>query len=266
MISRFCELLTTTGWDLPENCLGKKVAQYINGGIEFCDFNPVVEDRDELVNYYSFGNKVNITVSSDHIVTFVDYKGRLKSKEASNHRFNCENKLITAGKLVGGDKESLSDFEKFLVVWNGSRRFRFDNCIKNDRFIEICELNNIDFKIKTSKMTLVNYEQSLELQKYNNYNWININEISYSWAKEFIENLIYWNGNKISENYNIIRALCVLSGFTTHFWAKKLIIKDKCLTRGCIINKYFEKKDKKCPMYSSQNPLVIKQNGAVAII
>lgn len=252
-VSGDTEVLTPTGWvrfDQLED--GVKVAQYNSDEtIEFVLPNKVIrkEYTGNLVNIKNSLGHVDMMLTPDHRVVYQKLDGSLGECEADNFKCNYTKKIIVAGH-ISGTKNSLSYHDRFLIALqaDGSipephiRNGKINGChtivfqLKKKRKIERLEniLEHLGYyysKSKPNKNGKYSFYILVPLENTvtkNFSDWISYNNISDNWCKEFIEELIQWDGHirkdteglyyssKIEKNVEIAQSIAALAGYKTY--------------------------------------------------
>jgi ribonucleotide reductase beta subunit family protein with ferritin-like domain len=222
------EILTDNGWKkLKDLTLEDKVANWWKpdddekvGTITF--ENPKAIEKQfysgKMVKWSM--NNMNYVVTPKHRVVSYDVrKKKWKVKEALDCSIHNHNIPVSAYK-VNGKKDKLSYIERLAIAFqaDGSfmnegahkthRGYAYRFSFKKERKIERMKwiLDNIgcDYTITKSKQgyTLFNVWTDMEFDK--KFNWVNLNEITSDWGKEFIKELRHWDGAK-AQNSKAVR-------------------------------------------------------------
>lgn len=266
------EILTEDGFvyfkDLDKN---KLVAMYSSDGTisfvkpsEFydCAYNG------KMIHFTKNGyNYVDTLVTPNHKMVRKNEKGVIELFEANSKEYKFRagyshrNKIIVAGHGVGSLLK-LSTLEKLKIAFQADGsfpshkedytgeisnsfpiRFSLKKERKVNRLTEICTELNIKFTKTKYKNGYYSFWINSPVEMQKDLNWVDISNISDSWAKEFIEELSQWDGSNSSKNtitYSSVVKSCVeksqvigiLAGYKTQY------------------NEYKDKRDNRQSIYS----------------
>lgn len=222
------EVLTPEGWkdfrDLKEDDL---VIQYLpdTRQLEFVRPYEYIE-KDFEGDIISFSkNTWKLKVTPDHRMVYIK-NGKVEEQSAKDYWFDSKKKIPFAGTLkTSGKLEHLTDLERLYIAIqaDGSGRFNrlkngekarrgiskgnwdYDIRVKKERKIErlkyLLETNNIEYKQYADKRGYFHSEFGLpQGVDYKQFDWVNLNEVSENWCKEFIEELTHWDGSVPKHN------------------------------------------------------------------
>ena len=255
------EILTNQGFKLFKN-LEKDdlVAQYTeDGNIEFVQPQRYIDETYEgpMYNFQNAMNHVNITVTPNHRMVTQTGTGTLHidfAKDLSNTKCRY---FINAG-LKQGMVDHLTPFDKLMIALQADGRcktcyeregdkekvqhileFQFAKQRKIDKLISICEEGGYKYKItkpvsrqyadedKWNAQTTVTVY--ISNQPYKEFiNWVNIEDKSYLWCREFISEVTNWDAcvrtesrfkydTTIEQNAKIVQTIAILAGYRTKF-------------------------------------------------
>ena len=266
-VSSDTEVLTPTGWirfDQLED--GIKVAQYNSDGtIEFVLPNKIIKKdyNGELVNIRNTIGHINMMLTPDHRVVYQKLDGTIGESEAQHVKCNYTKKIIVGGS-ASGIKDNISYYERFLIALqaDGSipepnlRNGKINNShtiifnLKRERKIKRLEtiLDNLNYyytKSKPDKLGKVSFyilvpKENIVTKNFSD--WISYLDISDNWCKEFIEELIQWDGHlrkdtgglyyssKIEKNVEIAQTIASLAGYKTYKYLQEDNRKDSYAT------------------------------------
>lgn len=238
------EVLTSQGWVAFEDLKDELVAQYTEAGaIEFV--KPLGKTKDKFDgNLIRFKSAVyESIVTPNHRCVALDPRkaNELVIKQAED--FAPSNYRIPVAGWKNGDCDKLSLLDKLSIAYqaDGSLqnpesndstgtgyKFHFKRLDKILRLADILEMLNIKYT-RTALLDdstifyIPKREVPVELKK--NFSWIDLEILDANWAREFIDELMYWDGST-SQNmkrytttcrscYDIVVALAALSGYRT---------------------------------------------------
>ena len=109
-------------------------------------------------------------------------------------------------------------------------RFNFVKQRKADRLIKICIDGGFKYTISREPARPQNYNIYVWLKQFpsKTFDWIDITNISTEWAREFIEELSYWDATRrsdtrykydttIKNNADIIQSICIIAGYSCYY-------------------------------------------------
>lgn len=254
------EILTEKGWkkfsDLNKT---EKVAQYTKeGNVEFV--NPLhytkKHYKGKLYQFENAKGHFSQVVTDEHrIIWRKAGETGIREDLAKDFNGSCAKHFIVSGKGTG-KVEELTSLERFRIA------VQADGCIrdKNIRNGNISGCHEVAFNFSKERkmerleqlLTELGYEystwwQSTSLlsnkkrQKYyrvkvpvemnieKNFNWINLEDVSYLWCQEFIKELSHWDGYRRYDDYSniyystsdstvadMVQAVAALSGWRCH--------------------------------------------------
>lgn len=247
------EILTCVGWiRFDELEKGLKVAQYepSTGSITFVEpLNYIDKEyKGDMVTFKS-GYIADLTATADHDFLYLhSYKGGLQARKVQFQDFDphYRKKLIVSGFKTDG-VECLSPLDKFKIALqaDGSIDLRI-----NGRFSG-CRVSTFSLKKKRKKERLVDILQELgweytekecphrdgfsyfrvkspsDIHLSKTFDWVDLSEVSASWAEEFLIELGHWDGHFVegrserityvsTDKYNtdVVQALSTLAGWS----------------------------------------------------
>lgn len=248
------EVLTQRGWiKFPELQSSDKVAQYhSDGSVSFVVPTKIINKHysGEMISYKNLNNHVDMLLTPDHRVIYLNDKNILKEKTAEDFRPNSFNYIPVAGKIVSNNKK-LTDFERLLIALqadgsihdmetrNGlisgchSISFSFKKQRKIDRLISI--LDRLDFEytigdIDKKGRTCFRIKVPVTYTLTKNFkDWItDYSTLGIEWCNEFIEEMINWDGSirsdtgsyyyssTVKDNTEVVQTISNLCGYKTY--------------------------------------------------
>lgn len=241
------QILTSDGWKYFYNLTDDdKVAEFdINTNeVEFIKPLNIIkkEYKGDMVQINNKLKHIDLLVTPNHELLLQNHKKEY-IKINSDKKIPRNYKFIHGGKKNSG-KNVLSFEERFMIALqaDGSLKderlkskykyitceFSFTKDRKKRRFEYILNNTNFKYKKRNLKNNVVKYYVRCPKEFAKKYfNWVNIELVSSSWTSEFLEELGEWDADKndkntrlkycnyyskISENVDIIQALCSISG------------------------------------------------------
>ena len=236
------EVLTPRGWvDFRILSEGETVAQYDEEGtIAFVKPLGITRDyfEGDLIRFSS--SVYESVVTPNHRCVAFDTRNGNKLVIQTAEEISVHNKSIpVAGRLTTQSTASLSWLERLAIAYQADGtllnsqsndftgtgyRFHFKREDKIERLETI--LNHLD--VQYTKYTCADDstrfdipKQSLELVK--DFSWVNFEAISYAWIREFIDELMNWDGSRSSDMlryvttnqacYDVVMALGVMADY-----------------------------------------------------
>lgn len=236
------EVLTPQGWiDFRHLTEDQTVAQYCeNGTIEFV--KPLGMTRDYFEgNLVRFSSSVyESVVTPNHRCVAFDTRNDNKLVIQTAEQISVHNKTIpVAGRLNTQSTSSLSWLERLAIAYQADGtllnsqsneftgtgyRFHFKRIDKIERLERI--LSHLD--INYSKYTCADESTRFDIPKQNlelikDFSWVDFKAISYEWIREFIDELMNWDGSRSSDMlryvttnqncYDVVIALGVMANY-----------------------------------------------------
>ena len=314
------EILSEKGWKLFSDLTSdEKVAQYNeDGSIDFVvpteHYN--MKYKGKMVGFKSKdGHKyVDLLVTPNHRMV----KRRLKDNslqifEADSQKYHekkgygSKSKIVVSGKAASG--RVMSALEKLKVAfqadgshmsrdaYTGKRngtvpvRFSLKKDRKKDRLVELTKEAGLDYSLNKYEDGYYSFYIKTNGDFIKDLSWVDLSDVSYEWACEFIQELIHWDASKKSENtitytsikksnVDVVQALsslaghkCLISEYTderndyerstiyiANIWTNKETI------GGRNIEKYFVDYDSTVHCVSVPSKmLVVRRNDVVAV-
>lgn len=198
------------------------------------------EFEGELIRFKADRVAVDHLVTPGHNVVY-QYKDEWKRETAEEVKLYQRKKLFVAGRGIG-EKEHLTPLERILIAFQADgnvkkgltgeklgffpHRYTFSKNRKITRMRELLAQSDLNFN-ETKKLTPAGeyttfyVEHSEILTK--GFEWVNLEQINETWAKEFIEELIHWDGtrdawgnefyaNTNTDAVNVVQAVAALAG------------------------------------------------------
>jgi nicotinic acid phosphoribosyltransferase len=216
------QIFTSDGWkffnELNEDSLVAQVTD--DETFNFVKPTKLVYEKysGKMVHFHDFKGKLDLLVTPNHRMVYKQ-NGRLKIEEASNSKVGHWGRDFLRSVPYGGQGDgSLTPMERLAIAFQadgsyvtGSKssiRFSFSKKRKIDRLISILEDCNLEFKIYSlspnpkhpdhSKRVEINVKTNgSHFQK--DFNWVS-DVVSSSWAREFIEEVSYWDATRRSDS------------------------------------------------------------------
>jgi hypothetical protein len=159
-----------------------------------------------------FHGKVDLLVTPNHRMVYLDRDNEIKVKEASNFYPNwCTNKLRSVKSQTTG--KQLTWEEKFLIALQADGciksinsksikiEFNFKKERKHNRLLEI--LNNLEYRFtvhylksrggQSTISVFIPVEKKSKISK--TFDWVNISNLDSLWCEQFIEELKHWDSS-----------------------------------------------------------------------
>lgn len=233
------EILTDCGWKrFDELNKNEKVAQYNNGKIEFVKPYEYIE-REYSGEMYkvSIGNKAEFMFSPNHVQPLKYLKsGLIKEKYVKDIKFATTNTFIRSGE-GSGKNEHLLDLDKLAIclqadgTLQGNRKnhnywtITLKKERKKERFVQILQGSGVEYKeLKCTRDGCIRY--SIKTPKNITkklHTYFDLTTMNYTYADEFIQELIKWDGYEKDEylnydscdkdNVDFCQSVCTLGGY-----------------------------------------------------
>ena len=276
------EILTNNGWKLFKDlCDTDLVAQYSDGYIEFVKPLRII-DKEYVGKMYNFSSEkygLNLCVTPNHRMVYSDKGNSVNVFTAENAKYYNGKNMVVCGEKVG-TVDHLSDYERLMIAFQADGRcrgidkteqfssgytleFNFSKERKINRLKEILDSLNIGYKIvqtDSGKLSSKNnkwkdeyvvYVKSYKKPYKKLSEWVNFENKSSNWCKEFVDEVSNWDGhvrkdldeyiefdNTDYDSVNIVYTASVLSGYKTRFSIKEDNRSEKYHTvYRCFINK-----------------------------
>lgn len=255
-LSEDTQVLTNNGWKFIKNINEDDlVAQYNKDKtIEFIKPTGTIKKKHDS-GYNRIHNKlchVDMILTDNHRVIYETQSGEIKETTASKYKCNHLSKIPVSGLLKDNERK-LTSHERFLIALqadgtiddrsecpgsiSGNRRvaFTFKKDRKIDRLRKLLNELNYEYSIsEDSRSRKIFYVHvPLENPVYKTFKEWNIQygSISGDWCKEFIEEMVNWDGSiktklddgdtyyyssKIESNTEIVQTIASLCGYKTY--------------------------------------------------
>lgn len=241
------EVLTDKGWKRFDRLdKTEKIAQYMeDGNIEFVfPYEYIERDYNGTMYKVSVGNKASFSFSPNHVQPlYYDKSGCTKESYIKDVKFAQSNRFIRSGKGVGKLNE-LSNMDRLAIalqadgtlnecknhnywtikVKKENKKLRLETLLKNSG-VEFKKINSTQECVdRYSVKTPSNITKKLGT-------YFNLESMNYSYANEFIEELMLWDGHKITnintdneyyhygcidkDNVDFCQCVAVLGGFSS---------------------------------------------------
>lgn len=241
------EILTGRGWvdfrDLREEDVVAQVRS--DGRSEFVKPTAIIrkENSGRMMQFRSH-NGIDLIVTDTHDMVF-RRSGVLEKHKANAVPFS-HNLVQPVAAVTAMEGEGLTDFERYLIAfqadgsvnhhpaheWKGEVTFRFKKQRKIDRLQAI--LQGVMFGDHPVSWTSSTFSDGItcfmikdnrdDYSIWKSFGWVDLTKITSQWAKEFIEELSYWDARR-SESGNfqfrsirkdaadMVQAIAVLAGY-----------------------------------------------------
>lgn len=234
------EVLTTQGFKRFDSCDGSEiVAQYTDdGNIEF--ISPIEWIKNPYCGEIIQWNPrqwCSVRMTPNHVQPLFYHKSHMiRDKYISDVRFSDSNSLVVAGKGVGL-KDVLSAVDRLAIASqaDGSIQSINQNYVhwsiqlkkqrKINRFIDLCTSGNIPFTEISARSGYrrFTYDLPLTTSKILSTHF-NLLDFSYNGARDFIDELVRWDGyitdsyiqyiSTVKENCDFVSAVACLGGYS----------------------------------------------------
>lgn len=218
------ELLTSSGWkNVSSLTMNDKIAQYnmTSKEISFTVPNKVVSYDYKGVMHHYKNKSTDICVTPNHDLILIHPTSKKTQKKKSMDGKWGRNYLYPSTGLGTGSQNSLTDEERLLIAIQADGCLR-GNCPQSDPNWRTCDVNlhksrKIErlekllckLQVKYSRTisgTRVHYTfvvpGSTNISAIKSFGWVNINDFSVNKSKEFIEELLRWDGSDGRNWYN----------------------------------------------------------------
>lgn len=253
------EILTEKGWklfkDLEQGV--DKVAQYHgDGNIDFV--LPIKYYNEEysgdMVHYSNSKGNVDLLVTPNHRMVWQNKKGNITIRKANEKK--CTNAQMPCCGHKLGEINNLTPMDKLNIAIQADGRFRckessqrftvdfqFAKQRKIDKLINICKEGGFEYLIKEDSRPLSKLKDNWNDQStiYVHLNqrpsktfeeWVDLSDKSAEWCREFIEEVVCWDGTKrtenrykydstIKSNVEIVQKIAILGGYRTKIHSYK---------------------------------------------
>lgn len=244
------EILSEEGWKLFKNLpKGIRVAQYEKDGtISFVVPSKYYDDiyEGDLIQFKR-GEYIDLVVTPNHKMV-VKKKDKVDWFESDKSNYNGHNHIIVAGEARQGTSLSLLEKLKIAFQADGSFpshkedytgekgkgfpiRFSLKREDKHNRLLDYC--NELELQYSDTQYEDGYYSMWINVPEIfvKDFSWIKISEMSGNKAKEFIEELQYWDGTKSSKNtisyystnlecVDKLQEICAIAGYKSYFSSK----------------------------------------------
>lgn len=239
------EVLTPDGWiGIANITKNHKVAQwdYTTRAINFVNPTDIINKEHDgtLYSFRSANGIVNQVTTPKHRMPIVyPYwsTDNVQYKEAIDVKYHGGNALPIAGNLPNGRLMTAQEKLYVAVQADGSLCsnnytgattgklhyiFGFKKQRKVDRLLMLCAEAGWEVREADVSGDIRKFYVYVPIEEYNRdaktFNWFNYDDISYEWAKDFINELQYWDGNvhtSGSIRYTTTNRECAIKAMTT---------------------------------------------------
>ncbi len=238
------EVLTSEGWvdfrDLADDAIVAQVS--MEGELSFTKHCGITRDFHDGVLYEWSNKAIHTSVTPNHrCVEILDHKnfGGKNGKwnvVRANELFQNNRLWPVAATSAHGTATELSSMDRLRIAFqaDGYMRsanrvtFHFSKTRKISRIKEILDACDLDYDCmvypSAPDKTQVHIRTPLRLSK-RLADWVKLSEVSDLWARQFIEELVHWDGNikadgnyrwschdADGENMGLVQALAVIAG------------------------------------------------------
>ena len=254
------QVLTPNGWiDIEKATIGTLIAQWDYGSNHISFVNPsrtICKDYDgEVYEFSSTINHINQKVTGKHripvVYPYTNYKSSPETRLAEEIKLNGSLGIPLSGCISSG--QGMSAKEKFLVAvqadgtlcedkYTGKNTgtlhytFRLTKQRKIDRLFHLCKEagfqiteNNLNTREDNQRLFRVLVPVEDYCKEAKTFDWFDLQDISYEWCLDFIEELTHWDGNVtqvglkryINTNKSCIekaQTIAHLAGYRTHIY------------------------------------------------
>lgn len=309
-------VLTENGWEMISevNISNTKVAQYDMEKGEISYDYPIrrIEKyyEGDMVKFSSKYNKVelNVTANHDMVTRWSNTKSGYAKQKAIDVPCNPKKLLPISGVKGSGSLTNLSNSDRLKIAIQADGtviqrsnisdtvRFKLTKKRKQERLEEILESLDIEYsKYNRGDSYHYNFIQPIEMGLLNakyTFDWVNCTEITTEWAREFVNELLHWDGwfreegkyigQYGSTNPNTIekvQEICIIAGYLAKpHWTsdnRKSTYKDYCklsiiernyLATGCLEKEVYPYKGKVYCLEMPKGTLITKTKNTTAVI
>lgn len=226
------EVLTPKGWKRIDGItVEDKVAQwdYNTRAITFVEPTRVIvkEHKGEMYVFKDGNKNVSQVTTPNHRMPIIYPYWQAENpplfKEAKDVTYHGGNALPTAGSILAGGRRMSVQERLYVAVqadgslcgerYTGERtgklhyRFSFSKKRKIERLLMLCTAVNWDvteLNITTREEGYRTFIVHVPVEEFNwkakTFDWFDLDEISYEWAQDFIDEIKYWDGNVTKNN------------------------------------------------------------------
>ncbi len=244
------EVLTPRGWmPVTEVSYATPLAQWDEGHISFV--HPVALSKTQVTETYWFHNQqghVDQRVSANHRILYRSRHGNLVVKSAKDAT-PSNGFFLNAGTKMGGTRQSLTSYEKFLIALqadgtlpsdrytgklSGIRpvTFMLSKTRKQERLEKLLQDLDFDYAMSSDSLGRRTYRVKVPLTcrlTKNLEDWIDLEDVTLAWCQEFIAEVVQWDGHvkpysvdslvycsTNKRNIDAVQSIAVLCGYRTH--------------------------------------------------
>lgn len=248
------EILTPNGWtdfrDLEHN---STVMQY---DTESCKITPIevegitVKDfKGDLIRYKN--QNFDLCVTPNHRMIYKNQRFETKELFAKEFNYFSDRMIPISGEYLNEGENSLTSMDKLKIaiqadgtelyyVSSEGKRVRrgkdggYSHSIvlkkesKKDRLRSILKSSNLNFtETNLKRKGYTSFKFNLyDSVNYKKFDWVSLQDKTQNWCKEFIEEILEWDGFKDDKRKNYVstekscidkvQAVAILSGYSTH--------------------------------------------------
>jgi len=199
------EVLTPTGWKRFDAISYDDKLACVNEYRELKFEKPShIECHEESDMYFihDIVGRVSLKVSAKHNMIYENNKGDLVKQQAKDIKYDCNKKHHTAG--YGSGTKVFTAFDALQIAYQADgasrsyKEYGYSFSFKKERKIKrlesiLQELNYSYTKYKNGNKGQTGFYVKTTQPLYKHFNWINLEEVSTTYAREFIEELSYWD-------------------------------------------------------------------------
>ena len=180
-----------------------------------------------------------------------NYKGKKYWEEtnkiviAEKLKFHRDNRLPVSSYIKNDTEIGLSTIERLKIAYQADGikskethkiRFRFSKERKINRLSDLLNQANISFvntertnNVKDTLYNEISFDSQLEINKHSTLEWVNLENVSLKWCREFIDELKNWDGCHIEDknyvsyssviykNIEVIQSIASICGFRVSY-------------------------------------------------
>jgi len=258
-VSDDTEVFTSDGWKLIQNLTQYDHVAQVNKDNTLTFVKPsniINKSYKGIMKRLYMTSGLDMLLTPDHRVVWQDKQGNWGENEAQLIKFTPHKYLPACAKIKNttSEKFNLTDYQRFLIALQADGRLlkhdlrngKFSGCkpvvfkLKKDRKLKELKLllSSLKFDYTESKINsqgMISFyikvpKESLLTKSFSD--WVKGSDFSVEWCKDFIEELVKWDGSLINsnryyyssikkDNVEIAQTIAMLAGYKTHFSIQK---------------------------------------------